>query len=86
MNTDTGNITRFVKNEALQKAQKEFGDRLVTFDQGDLTKKQRKDMSVSLHDHRSTLGKVRQESIRAVGRNNPCPCGSGKKYKKCCLI
>jgi hypothetical protein len=20
-----------------------------------------------------------------VGRNNPCPCGSGKKYKKCCL-
>ncbi len=21
---------------------------------------------------------------RAVGRNDPCPCGSGKKYKKCC--
>ena len=21
----------------------------------------------------------------AVGRNEPCPCGSGKKYKKCCL-
>src|SRR5216683_2320001 len=20
-----------------------------------------------------------------TGRNNPCPCGSGKKYKKCCL-
>ena len=20
-----------------------------------------------------------------VGRNNPCPCGSGKKFKKCCL-
>jgi hypothetical protein len=19
------------------------------------------------------------------GRNDPCPCGSGKKYKKCCL-
>ncbi|MEK6767183.1 MAG: SEC-C metal-binding domain-containing protein [Planctomycetota bacterium] len=19
-----------------------------------------------------------------MGRNNPCPCGSGKKYKKCC--
>ncbi|HIC86576.1 MAG TPA: hypothetical protein EYP06_09830, partial [Desulfobacterales bacterium] len=19
-----------------------------------------------------------------VGRNAPCPCGSGKKYKKCC--
>ncbi len=22
---------------------------------------------------------------RKVGRNEPCPCGSGKKYKKCCL-
>ncbi len=21
-----------------------------------------------------------------VGRNEPCPCGSGKKYKKCCGI
>ncbi|NLP14667.1 MAG: hypothetical protein GX383_09405 [Clostridium sp.] len=21
-----------------------------------------------------------------VGRNDPCPCGSGKKYKKCCAI
>ncbi|GKT10540.1 SEC-C metal-binding domain-containing protein [Desulforhabdus sp. TSK] len=23
--------------------------------------------------------------ITKVGRNDPCPCGSGKKYKKCCL-
>ena len=23
--------------------------------------------------------------LRHVGRNDPCPCGSGKKYKKCCL-
>ena len=22
---------------------------------------------------------------RHVGRNDPCPCGSGKKAKKCCL-
>ena len=21
-----------------------------------------------------------------IGRNEPCPCGSGKKYKKCCLV
>jgi hypothetical protein len=31
---------------------------------------------------------TRPEPIRAaprVGRNDPCPCGSGKKYKKCCL-
>lgn len=24
------------------------------------------------------------KSARTVGRNDPCPCGSGKKYKKCC--
>jgi len=23
--------------------------------------------------------------IPKIGRNDPCPCGSGKKYKKCCL-
>ncbi|HEX3000067.1 MAG TPA: SEC-C metal-binding domain-containing protein [Armatimonadota bacterium] len=21
-----------------------------------------------------------------MGRNDPCPCGSGKKYKHCCLL
>jgi preprotein translocase subunit SecA len=26
---------------------------------------------------------VRREG-KKVGRNDPCPCGSGKKYKKCC--
>jgi len=30
-------------------------------------------------------GTVRQRVIgQKVGRNDPCPCGSGKKYKKCC--
>jgi preprotein translocase subunit SecA len=31
-------------------------------------------------------GRVRQRPVRVkkVGRNDPCPCGSGKKYKKCC--
>lgn len=27
------------------------------------------------------------EPVKAItmpGRNDPCPCGSGKKYKKCC--
>ena len=23
-------------------------------------------------------------AVPKVGRNDPCPCGSGKKYKKCC--
>ncbi len=28
---------------------------------------------------------IRRESIK-VGRNDPCPCNSGKKNKKCCKI
>ena len=26
-----------------------------------------------------------QQKTQKVGRNDPCPCGSGKKYKKCCM-
>jgi len=26
-----------------------------------------------------------ERSVPKVGRNDPCPCGSGKKYKRCCL-
>ncbi len=27
---------------------------------------------------------VKPRKIAKIGRNDPCPCGSGKKYKKCC--
>ncbi len=27
---------------------------------------------------------VRKTAAQRVGRNDPCPCGSGKKYKQCC--
>jgi hypothetical protein len=32
-----------------------------------------------------SLGMPHHEPLRKVGRNDPCPCGSGKKFKKCCL-
>ena len=39
----------------------------------------------------NTLGIIEEEENRLkieidhkIGRNDPCPCGSGKKYKKCC--
>ena len=31
-----------------------------------------------------TLRKEPVKNKKKVGRNDPCPCGSGKKYKKCC--
>ncbi len=42
-----------------------------------------------LDDHDAIVFE-RKETFRRsepkVGRNDPCPCGSGKKYKKCCLV
>ena len=33
-------------------------------------------------DHRA-IGTVKNQT-KQIGRNDPCPCGSGKKYKNCC--
>lgn len=35
------------------------------------------------HDHHELLKPIKRDSPK-VGRNDPCPCGSQKKYKKCC--
>ena len=45
--------------------------------------------TILTEDKRKELYKTERSSktiIKApkVGRNDPCPCGSGKKYKKCC--
>ena len=29
-------------------------------------------------------GKKQPRKVQKIGRNDPCPCGSGKKYKQCC--
>ncbi len=34
---------------------------------------------------RVVSGRTVQRRGEDVGRNDPCPCGSGRKYKKCCL-
>ncbi len=36
-----------------------------------------------LYKEQRQSGTVRREG-KKIGRNDPCPCGSGKKYKKCC--
>jgi SNF2 family DNA or RNA helicase len=28
---------------------------------------------------------IKKDLLKSVGRNQPCPCGSGRKYKRCCL-
>ena len=36
----------------------------------------------ALYKEQRDSGTVRKP--KKIGRNDPCPCGSGKKYKKCC--
>ena len=38
---------------------------------------------VSKFNKKEVVGEV-VDNKKSVGRNDPCPCGSGKKYKKCC--
>ncbi len=37
------------------------------------------------HHHHHAPVVTYQRAAPKVGRNDVCPCGSGKKYKKCCL-
>jgi hypothetical protein len=44
------------------------------------------DSSKILHNFaQSPVQTIRRETLK-VGRNEPCPCRSGRKYKQCCLI
>ncbi|MFV0297998.1 MAG: SEC-C metal-binding domain-containing protein [Hyphomicrobiaceae bacterium] len=36
------------------------------------------------HHHHAPVATYHRSGPK-VGRNDPCPCGSGKKHKKCCL-
>lgn len=42
--------------------------------------RQRQPLEEQLH-----AGQPASNPLRSVGRNDPCPCGSGRKFKKCCL-
>ncbi len=56
----------------------------------------RRSMSTEeVDEEQAVLAKAKEEQAKhperyvlkpgeTVGRNDPCPCGSGKKYKKCC--
>ncbi len=40
--------------------------------------------SLPTNNLRQTISQYKSKKNRKIGRNEPCPCGSGKKYKKCC--
>jgi hypothetical protein len=61
-----------------------FGDTIVEMSNWTFTPKRQNSQKP---EPRSLIsfGMPHREPLRKVGRNDPCPCGSGKKFKKCCL-
>ena len=58
----------------------------------DFTWKQDDAMGALTQNMGMGMGNIATEGLRKttrvrtkLGRNAPCPCGSGKKYKKCCM-
>jgi len=47
-------------------------------------KQRRQKISMNRTDEETPVNKPTVRDEDKVGRNDPCPCGSGKKYKKCC--
>ncbi len=43
------------------------------------------DKDEDISDVERLLNPPKPVKVFSVGRNEPCPCGSGKKYKYCCM-
>ncbi len=50
----------------------------------EMKKQEQEELSFS-HSDGSSIKQPVQRNSKKIKRNDPCPCGSGKKYKKCCL-
>lgn len=53
---------------------------------GDFQDEKKEITASQLNEEKALSGAIRNphEKKQKIGRNDPCPCGSGKKYKKCC--
>lgn len=71
----------FYNPEAIAQRQARWADEELAREQDELTEEDLLDED--LDDILPQIPVVRSEP--KIGRNDPCPCGSGKKYKKCCL-
>ncbi len=50
----------------------------------EMKKKEQESLTFS-HSDGSSMKQPVKRSSKKIKRNDPCPCGSGKKYKKCCM-
>ena len=72
-----------VREEVLQKIFRIQLAREEDVEQLEAKQRQQK-MSMNRTDDEERINKPTIREEDKIGRNDPCPCGSGKKYKKCC--
>lgn len=79
---DTWRSAQMAEKEEHRRRIEELGDDPVGLMQFALEKLKQETPS---SDHQELHSSVAPADKRRVGRNAPCPCGSGKKFKKCCM-
>ncbi len=62
-----------------------FKIQISTSSQVDEMKKKEQESLTFSHSDGSSIKQPVTRSSKKIKRNAPCPCGSGKKYKKCCM-
>ena len=62
-----------IKNGLSVKTKLDFGEEGIPSDE-----------FARIHPNRNNICYLDTGAKKKIGRNDPCPCGSGKKYKKCC--
>jgi hypothetical protein len=69
--------------------QAQFADPWVFYTPTEIAKRQIRWAEEAIREEEALLEAERGEpyvrEAPKIGRNDPCPCGSGKKYKKCCM-
>lgn len=59
--------------------------REITYNDGRVESKSFKSLEDAMKAEIKEVEKVQLVKVWPVGRNDKCFCGSGKKYKKCCM-
>ncbi len=69
-----------IKSDALERV---FKVQIVKGERPDAVEEVDQPLQISLNRGEAAAPRTVQRAQQKVGRNDPCPCGSGKKYKKC---
>ena len=71
-------------NSMLQKIDKDISIFLLKAEIRQNIERKENTKKITTNDSEDKVEKKKPKKTKKVGRNDPCPCGSGRKYKQCC--